>query len=96
MHLPPSHPSRSSQNTRLGSLRNTAASRWLAVVRTVVYMCAAQQLPAGWLCTHGSVYVRYTAASRWLAVVRTVVYMCAPRQLPAGSVCVCVCVSAAL
>ena len=37
--LPPSHPSRSSQSTGLGSLCYTAAPHWLAVLHVVMYIC---------------------------------------------------------
>ena len=81
-HLPPSHPSRSSQSTRLISLCYTASSRWLAALCTVVYVCVLHSLfPLAGCSVHGSVCVCYTASSRWLAALRTVV---------------CVCVSAAL
>ena len=35
----PSHPSRLSQNTEVSSLCYTAASHWLSILYTVVYMC---------------------------------------------------------
>ena len=36
---PPSHPSRSSQSTRLGSLCHIATSHQLSILHTVVYIC---------------------------------------------------------
>ena len=42
--LPPSHPSRPSQSTKLSSLCYATASHWLSILHMVVYMFQCQSL----------------------------------------------------
>ena len=77
-HPPQSHPSMSSQSSRVGSLCSVAASHCLSVLHTIVYTChcyflkfvpliplPCQQVRSGQLCLHSFPANRFWIRQLW-------------------------------